>query len=106
EALGVTVRRAIKRARHVGVLQRTPQAEARWSEIYCSLDDDIDGVIGSLTARAEAQMLRLSVCYALLDGADQIDVWHVDAARAVWEHCERSIITIFEGRPPDHVVAR
>jgi len=74
-------RDAIDRARKLGVLNRSPEAERRWTEIYYGLDDDVDGVVGLLTARAEAQMLRLSVAYALLDGSATIEVAHLDAAK-------------------------
>jgi hypothetical protein len=106
EALGVRVRRAIVCAHQLGVLRRSREAEERWSEIYCSLDDETDGVVGSLTARAEAQMLRLSVAYALLDGSPTIEVSHIEGAKAVWDHCEATVCRVFAETQPDHVVAR
>ncbi len=106
EALGVRVRDAIEYARTLGTLTRSPEAETRWSEIYNGLDDDVDGVVGSLTARAEAQLLRLSVAYALLDGSPTIEVEHLDAAEAVWEHCETTINRVFAHREPDWVLPR
>jgi hypothetical protein len=106
EALGVRVRDAIQRAREVGVLTRSPDAEVRWADIYHQLDDDVDGVVGSLTARAEAQMLRLSVTYALLDGSATIKVAHLDAAEAVWQHCEATVNRVFAHREPDWVLPR
>jgi Protein of unknown function (DUF3987) len=106
EVLGVRVRDAIDRARQLGILTRSPEAESRWAEIYHGLDDDIDGVVGSLTARAEAQMLRLSVVYALLDGSSTIEVAHLDAAEAVWQHCEATVKRVFARREPDWVLPR
>ena len=35
-------------------------------------------------ARAEAQTLRLALIYALLDGAREIDLVHIQVALAVW----------------------
>ena len=93
-------------ARQLGTLTRSPEAEVRWSEIYHGFDDDMDGVVGSLTARAEAQMLRLSVTYALLDGSSTIEVAHLDAAEAVWQHCEATINRVFGHRQPDWVLSR
>ena len=106
EALGVRVRDSIERARQLGSLSRSEDAELRWSEIYNGLDDDVEGVVGSLTARAEAQMLRLSVVYALLDGSSVIDVAHLDAAEAVWQHCEATINRVFARKEPDWVLPR
>ena len=40
-------------------------------------------------------MLRLSLLYALLDGADEIRREHLDAALAVWEYCEGSARYVF-----------
>jgi hypothetical protein len=106
EALGVRVRDSIEHARQLDTLTRSSEAEVRWSEIYHALDDDVDGVVGSLTARAEAQMLRLSVAYALLDGSSTIEIAHLDAAEAVWQHCEATINRVFGHRQPDWVLPR
>jgi hypothetical protein len=78
-----------------GEIRRTPDAELLWAHIYDSIDDDVDGLFGSVTARAEAQMLRLSVAYALLDLSEEINVSHVEAAKAVWDYCEESARLIF-----------
>jgi queuine/archaeosine tRNA-ribosyltransferase len=48
-----------------------------------------------VTARAEAQCIRLGLLYALLDGATNIDLPHIKAALAVWEYCEASAAHIF-----------
>jgi len=45
--------------------------------------------------RGEAQTLRLSMLYALLDGVGMIDVPHLQAATAVWRYCEASAKIIF-----------
>jgi hypothetical protein len=51
--------------------------------------------LGAVTARAEAQTIRLALIFALLDCAEQIDVNHLRAALAVWEFCEASAAHIF-----------
>ena len=48
-----------------------------------------------VTARAEAQTVRLALLYALLDGKGEIDAPHLQAALAVWEYCEASAAHIF-----------
>jgi hypothetical protein len=53
------------------------------------------GLLGTITARAEAQALRLSCLYALLDRAAMVDVPHLDAAYALWRYCEDSARYIF-----------
>jgi hypothetical protein len=57
--------------------------------------------MAALCARAEAHALRLSLIYALLDGASEIRVDHVEAALAVWNYCEASIEYIFGGASGD-----
>jgi hypothetical protein len=106
EVLGVEVHRALERAAVLGRLERTREADDRWAEIYNAINDDQDGVVGALSARAEAQMLRLSVLYALLDGSPYIEVRHVDAAHAVWGLCADTIGRVFAHRERDHIAQR
>jgi DNA-binding transcriptional ArsR family regulator len=51
--------------------------------------------VGYVTARAEAQVLRLSILYALLDGSAVIKEQHLLAALALWEYAEASARFIF-----------
>jgi hypothetical protein len=48
-----------------------------------------------VTARAEAQVTRLALVFALLDRKDVIDAVHLDAAMAVWAYCDASAYLIF-----------
>ena len=41
-----------------------------------------------MTARAEAQVIRLSLIFALLDSTDTIDTAQLEAAMAVWAYCD------------------
>lgn len=87
-------------------MRRSPDAEALWEDLYNSIDDEVDGMVGALTARAEAQMLRLSVAYALTDGSAVIDVPHLLAARAVWKYSEETIAYAFGDSMGDEVADR
>ena len=53
------------------------------------------GMFGTVTARASAQVLRLSLIYALLDAASRIRREHLEAALEVWRYCEDSARFIF-----------
>jgi hypothetical protein len=55
--LGQKVRAALETARKVGIVRRTQAAEELWADIYLGIDDNVDGMVGALTARAEAQLL-------------------------------------------------
>ena len=59
-----------------------------------------------ITARAEAQLLRLSVLYAVLDGTNVVDVEHLDAAWALWSYCEQSAFYIWGDASGDPDVDR
>ena len=86
---------AIVHARQVTRMHRTAAAEQRWEAIYTALAEEQPGLLGAITARAEAQVLRLSCLYALLDKTDTVDVPHLDAAYALWRYCEDSARHIF-----------
>jgi hypothetical protein len=86
---------ALAAARRLEHITMTPTAAARWKEIYAALAIEQPGLLGAITARAEAQTLRLALVFALTDGAGEIDVAHLDAALAVWRFCEASAKLIF-----------
>jgi hypothetical protein len=67
----------------------------RVQTVYSALSAEQPGLLGAVTARAEAQTVRLALLYALLDGRDEIDEPHLRAALAVWEYCESSAAHIF-----------
>ena len=105
--LGMTVNRALSAARRVGLLTRTPDAEREWARLYARIaESDCAGLVGSITARAEAQLLRLSVVFALVDGSRSIGVEHLRAADAVWQYAERSARLLFGSSLGDPVADR
>jgi hypothetical protein len=70
-------------------------ARALWCEAYALLTEDRPGMFGAVTARAEAQALRLAMIYALADYSHEIRHTHVESALAVWEYAEASALYIF-----------
>lgn len=70
------------------------EARDRWKKVYGELSAERPGMVGAVVARAEAQVVRLAVCYALLepllDDAPVIDLPHLEAALAFWDYCARS----------------
>jgi hypothetical protein len=73
----------------------TNAARAEWAKVYSALSAGRPGLLGAVTARAEAQVVRLALIYALLDRANQIDLVHLKAGLAVWKYCEASAARIF-----------
>jgi len=88
------------------VLKRDAVARQIWGEVYPELSEGKPGLFGAVTARAEAQVLRLSVLYAALDGDREIRSHHVMAALAVWDYCESSARYIFGDNLGDPVADR
>ncbi|MGH7294683.1 MAG: DUF3987 domain-containing protein [Polyangiaceae bacterium] len=78
-----------------GEVERDEAARQLWIESYPELSAERPGLLGGMTARAEAQVLRLSLLYALLDGAERIGVEHLRAALEVWRYCFDSAAYIF-----------
>jgi hypothetical protein len=93
--LGERVKAAVAFAKKVGRVRMTEAARREWEAIYPHLSKDQPGLVGAITARAEAQTIRLALIYALLDCKDEIDVVHLRAGIAVWEYCEASAVRIF-----------
>lgn len=70
-------------------------AMSLWEAVYPRLTEDHAGLVGAVVNRAEAQVLRLAMLYALLDRANVIESIHLHAALAVWDYCEASARFIF-----------
>jgi len=101
------VRTAVTEARKVQTLHRSPEAEFRWADLYNLIaDDEPGGLLGAATARADAQVLRLSVAYALTDGSRTIELPHLEAAWALWSYCSASARLLFGDRTGDEVEDR
>jgi len=74
---------------------RDEEARTLWRTIYPELTADVPGMVGSVLGRAEAQVARLSLLYALLDLSAKIKVPHLVAALKLWEYVERSVAYVF-----------
>jgi hypothetical protein len=77
------------------VLSRDQAAESLWEECYPELSQARPGLFGAATSRAEAQVLRLSAVYAVLDRSSVITAPHLEAALAVWEYCSATASELF-----------
>ena len=89
---------AVAFARVAGELHRSDSGGVRWREIYAELAGAAHGgEVGCLCDRAEAQVLRLGMIFAMLDKSSTAEPAHLDAALAVWRYCEASVVSIFGG---------
>jgi hypothetical protein len=78
-------------ARRCGRVYFDIAARLEWHDIYAQLSQAADGLVGSLTARAEAHVLRLAMLDALIDGDTIIRPAHLQAGLALWDYAARSI---------------
>jgi len=63
--------------------------------VYEDLSSGCPGLFGAVTSRAEPQVMRLALVYALLDQSKTISIEHLRAGLAVWRYCEASARRIF-----------
>ena len=78
-----------------GEIRRTDAFWKLWEEHYPQLCADRPGLLGAILGRAEAQVLRLALIYALLDRQVFMDACHLRAALACWKYAEASARFIF-----------
>ena len=86
---------AVEFAQDVGEVKRDDEAREIWRTVYAELSEGKPGLLGAATSRAEAQVMRLAMLYALLDQSDLIGADHLTAALAFWTYAEQSARYIF-----------
>ncbi|OJH41015.1 hypothetical protein BON30_08900 [Cystobacter ferrugineus] len=96
-SLSSRLARVLSWARDVGEMKRSEAARKLWCEVYESLSSDKPGLFGQATSRAEAQVVRLSLLYALLARSEAIDEEHLSAALALMDYASDSARHIFGG---------
>jgi len=94
-SLVARVAEAVGFSRTVGEMRRDEEAKELWKEVYPELSEGKPGLLGAVTGRAEAQVMRLACLYALLDLSDIIRLEHLCAALTLWDYCEQSARYIF-----------
>ena len=81
--------------KQAGAVSMTTEAMAIWEDCYAALSEGLDGLLGSVTARAESQVRRIAMLYALMDGLRVVESEHLLAALALWRYCEQSARCVF-----------
>jgi hypothetical protein len=107
--LSVRLHSAYRHALKAGQLQRDDLARELWHDVYEDLSAGAPGLLGALTTRAEAQVTRLSLLYALLDEADAIGAKHLTAALELWQYAAASVAYVFgdsTGNPDADAILR
>lgn len=91
----VTQLRAALSSSNRGEVGPTERAWQLWDRVYADLSTVPPGMLGAATARAPAQVRRLSLIYALLDKRSEVTVQHLRAALAVWRYAADSAALLF-----------
>jgi hypothetical protein len=73
----------------------TDEARDLWREVYEELSRGRPGLLGAMTARAEAQVRRIAVIYAVLNCSAVATVEHLRAALECWRYAYDSARHIF-----------
>jgi hypothetical protein len=94
---------AVTFATYAEEVRRDSGARELWHEVYRHLSRETPGLLGSVISRAEAQVTRLALLYALLDMSSVIRREHLQAALAVWQYAEASARYIFGDSTGDDV---
>lgn len=89
------LRRAVNFAKAAGEIKFSTNAAKMWNKLYRRLTTDIPGLTGVVTSRAEAQVRRIALIYALLDLSPKVRSRHLGAALEIWRFCEDSAKFIF-----------
>jgi hypothetical protein len=102
QELGAKIAEKIRRAKSIDRVTREAGARRLWKAVYHDLSEGRPGLLGALTARAEAQVVRLALLYALWGDppsnghlTELIMEPHLRTALAVWEYCEQSVRYLF-----------
>lgn len=86
---------AVEFAVNTKELKRDERANELWQKNYKKLSDGYTGLLGSVTSRATAQVMRLACIYALIDLSAAVRIEHLQAALKLWQYCEDSAKYIF-----------
>jgi len=97
------LRKSVWFAQRPQQLEFSERAARLWDKKYERLTAEIPGLLGAIVSRAEAQVLRISMIYALLDRSNLIKTQHLRAALAVWRYCSHSARYIFGGALGDRI---
>jgi Protein of unknown function (DUF3987) len=101
----------LRRALELGALRVEPftfddDARTLWVSRYEDLSDGRQGLVGSIVGRAEAQVLRLALVYAVMDMSACIRAPHLKAALALWRYADESATYIFSALSADPIADR
>lgn len=87
--------RAAKACAAKGELRRDDEARELWCAVYSALSRGRPGLLGSVTSRAEAYVMRLATTFAAAESAGCIGLRHLRAGLEAWRYCQESAAYVF-----------
>lgn len=97
---------AMSFGRTAGEIVWSNGAREIWKDVYGDLSEGKPGLFGAVTSRAEAQVVRIAMLYAVMDLSKDIQPEHLEAALAMWRYSEQSASYIFGNSTGDSVADR
>jgi hypothetical protein len=89
---------AVRFARTVERMRRTPEADRLWEHVYPELTTPRGSeLVAAVVSRGEAQVLRLAMVFALAAVRAEVTADDLAAAVDLWRYCRASAETIFAG---------
>jgi hypothetical protein len=93
--LATRMQATIRDAESLGRIKKDEAAQRFWASIYEGLTTSKPGLLGKLLARGAPYVLRIAMIYAIMDGAPEIRVEHLEAGLSVWRYAEDSARYVF-----------
>jgi Protein of unknown function (DUF3987) len=94
-AMAIRLSDALMKSEIEEVVDLSQEAREYWTLQYPIVSADITGLMGSITSRSEAYVLRIGLLFCLLDGVNQIEQKHLKAAVDLVAFCNQSVEFIF-----------
>lgn len=94
------IRARLAQARQAGQIRLAPTAEELWIKIYHEIDQDTltrEDVMVPYLSRGHAQVLRLALLLALVEGKKSIETEQLEQANELWRYACRSIEYMLTG---------
>lgn len=89
------VQRALNYSKGVTSIDWGEDAKPLWEQEYSRLSEGNPGIIGAVTSRSEAYVLRIASIFAILDCSATIHEPHLKAALELWRYCRESAFHVF-----------
>jgi hypothetical protein len=97
---------ALDFGRRTTEMRRDDEAASAWRNLYPDLAASRPGLVGLVTSRGPAQVIRLALIYALLDHSQTVQPPHLEAAKAFFDFTAQCARKIFGGRVGDPIAQR